>query len=70
VKCSAKPLFQRGFKRAFNSLRIRAVEDQLINASVGDYSLRLENGEKIELALGEITDNIINFDVSGRVPGF
>src|SRR5450759_237609 len=28
-KCSAKPLFERGFLCAFNDLRIRTVEDQL-----------------------------------------
>jgi hypothetical protein len=55
---------------AFGSMLVSKPVIALIDASVGDYSLELEQGGKVELVLGEIIETMIKFDVSGAVPGF
>lgn len=59
-----------GLKLAFGWMRVSNQVIGLIDQSTGNYSLKLENSGSVELALGEITGNTINFDVSGPVPGF
>jgi hypothetical protein len=55
---------------AFGWMLVSRPVIDLINVSVGGYRLELQQGGKVELVLAEITETTINFDVSGRVPGF
>jgi hypothetical protein len=59
-----------GRKLAFGWMRISKHAIGLIDVSTGNYSLELQDSRRVELVLGEAAENVINFDVSGPVPGF
>jgi len=48
MKCSAKPLSQRGFIRAFNDLKILTVEDELNRADKDKALATLEEARRLD----------------------
>jgi hypothetical protein len=58
-------------KLAFGWMVVNAHVVALVDQSIGDFTLDLANGAgTVQLALGEISGNTIQFDVSGPVPGY
>ena len=59
-----------GKKLAFGSMAVNARVLGLINNGVGAFTLQLEkNSTSIDLILGDLVGNRVNFDISGPILG-
>jgi hypothetical protein len=62
--------YDDGTQLAFGWMRVSARVVSLINESVGSFTLELEKSGKVELTIGQINGDTVNFDISGPIPEF